>query len=102
MFETLITMLETCGLGLFGGMGTGLVYFYLMRSSIRVAVGRRHACGWLLLFTSLRLACIAAILLAVIQQGPGLLVCFMVGFAAARFILLRAAIERRKAEKHAV
>ena len=102
MFVTLITILETCGPGLFGGVGTGLLYFWGMRSSICVAVKRKHACGWLIFFALLRLICIAAILLAAIQRGVGTLICFMAGFAAVRFILLRAAIDETGEEKHAV
>ncbi len=102
MIEFLILTLKTYGLSLFSGLGTGLLYFYWMRCSIRIAVQREHAFGWLIFFTLLRLVCIATLLFAVIQQGLGMLVCFMIGFTAARYILVSLAVDETGEKKHAV
>lgn len=102
MSEVLILTLKTYGPILFSGLGVGLLYFYWMRCSIRIAVQREHAFAWLIFFTLLRLVCIATVLLAVIQQGLGMLVCFMIGFTAARFILVSLAVDETEENKHAV
>ena len=102
MSDILIFTLKTYALSLFSGLGTGLLYFYWMRCSIRIAVQREQTFGWLLFFTLLRLVCIAAILFAVIQQGLGMLVCFMIGFTAARFILVSLAVDETEENKYAV
>ncbi len=102
MFEILIFTLKTYGLSLFGGLGTGLLYFYWMRYSIRIAVQKKYVFGWLAFFTLLRLVCMGTLLFAVIQQGLGMLVCFMIGFTTARFILVSLAVEETEEKKHAV
>ena len=102
MFEILIPILITFGPSLMGGLGIGLLYFYWMRHSIRLAVRSEHAVCWLAFFTLVRLACLAGILFAVLQQGLGRLVFFMIGFTVARFILVASAAYESGENKHAV
>jgi len=102
MSETVLAFLKLYLPLFLAGFVIGLLYFYSMRYSIRIAVQRKHALGWLVVSTLLRLGGIAVILFVLVQQGPGRLILFLVGFTVARFLLVSVAVHETEGSRHLV